>query len=620
MVQLDRRPLIRKRSLEPLRQGQWGDRGLDLLLLGLMVVVVCGTTAAYIGQEQNFNWWIGWWGRTWSLANLARADLGLFWQDLQESLTWERNSLYTLPLLPWIWLFGQSRTVYTIALAVMYLIPFCLAMGAIAQALVVPRVRHFWPMGAFESETVDARDLRSATTPTLSPRWVFWATAWLTLLLPVNWMATFLGIPDTGSAAFVLFGLRIYLGDPHLKQWWRIPLIGFCLGSAILLRRHFTYGAIALLGAMACYTMLPLLASVIARPRRTLVKALPILIRLSLIVVAIAVVLLAIAPEFTVRALTLNYRALYASWSLPFTDTLHRYLIYFGGGVWGVALLGWLCTWRGGVGSVQAHRIIFSFGSIALVIWLAMLRYGNVFYGLHLAPFVVLGVVLLGAIVWVKLKGMGRSLLMGGMVAYLVINAIVGFIGFPPQTNPLARWLAPPLFALQMPPLVQTDRDELIRLVRYLQTLPSSDPTIRPPLYVNGFQRLQLSPSLLRSIEYFLDPYSPSQLNLLHTSQVNSDRVNPIPALLQAKYVVIADPLWQYPGDPSQVPAVGEWVLPQETQLLNRVLQAFRENWAFAQDFQPLPEVFHLARNTTVRIYRRRQPSTQAAVEAVARF
>jgi hypothetical protein len=167
---------------------------------------------------------------------------------------------------------------------------------------------------------------------------------------------------------------------------------------------------------------------------------------------------------------------------------------------------------------------------------------------------------------------------------------------------------------------VQTDQEELIRLVHYLQNLPSTTLTGHPALYVNGFQRLQLSPSLLRSIEYYFNPYFPSKLNLLQASQVNSDGVDSIPALLNAEYMVIADPLWQYPGDPSQVPAVGEWVLPQETQLLNRVLQAFNENWSYAQSFELLPEEFHLARQTVVRIYKRKKISSLAAVQPLIGF
>jgi hypothetical protein len=72
--------------------------------------------------------------------------------------------------------------------------------------------------------------------------------------------------------------------------------------------------------------------------------------------------------------------------------------------------------------------------------------------------------------------------------------------------------------------------------------------------------------------------------------------------------------------DPSQVPAVGEWVLPQETQLLNRVLQAFNENWSYAQSFELLPEEFHLARQTVVRIYKRKKISSLAAVQPLIGF
>jgi hypothetical protein len=306
-------------------------------MIGIMLCVVCGVTFLYIEQEQNFNWWIGWWGRTWSLANLARSDLGQFWQDIRLSLTWERNSLYTLPLLPWIWFFGQSRTVYTIALAVTYLIPFCLGMGAIAQILVCKQ-----PTPAHQFLFPTLNNHRSIFKPnSLTPRQIFWGTAWLTLLLPVNWMATFLGIPDTGSAALILWALWVYLKDPQLKQWFPIVLIGLLLAGAIIIRRHFSYGAIALIGAIAAHTIMPFIPTLIRRPQLVIRPTLKKLSRLCLLVMVISATLLLVVPEFTMRALTINYRVLYASWSLPLDDTLHRYLIYFGGVPWLLAILGW---------------------------------------------------------------------------------------------------------------------------------------------------------------------------------------------------------------------------------------------------------------------------------------
>jgi len=609
VVQLGKRPFIGHLNFRSLPIRQWSHHGWDLFMIGIMVCVVCGVTFLYIEQEQNFYWWIGWWGRTWSLANLARSDLGQFWQDIRLSLTWERNSLYTLPLLPWIWVFGQSRTVYTIALAVTYLIPFCLGMGAIAQILACTQPT---PAHPFLSPTLNNhRSIFKPNSPT--PRQIFWGTAWLTLLLPVNWMATFLGIPDTGSAALILWALWVYLKDPQLKQRFTIVLIGLLLAGAIIIRRHFSYGAIALMGAIAAHTIMPFIPTLIRRPQLVIRPILKKLSRLCLLVMVISATLLLVVPEFTMRALTINYRVLYASWSLPLDDTLHRYLIYFGGVPWLLAILGWFTIRQRSSATSPPYGITLTFSTIGLGIWLIALRYGNVFYALHISHFVVLGMVFTG--IWIgRQSNSKRNLLSFGIGLYLITNAYLGFTGGN-SNHPLLRWFLPPLFSQSMPPLVQTDQEELIRLVRYLQNLPSTTLTGHPALYVNGFQRLQLSPSLLRSIEYYFNPYFPSKLNLLQASQVNSDGIDSIPALLNAEYMVIADPLWQYPGDPSQVPAVGEWVLPQETQLLNRVLQAFKENWSYAQSFELLPEEFHLARQTVVRIYKRKKISSLAAVQ-----
>jgi hypothetical protein len=558
-------PTVRLR-LKQHRQ-KWVNGGLFVLLLALIVSV----TTVYIIHDRNFHWWIDWWYRTIQLAQEFRLSPLAAIEQLQSSLREERNGLYILPLLPFVWVGGESRLVYTIGLALVYWLPFCLVMGALATQVI-----------------------RAPARP------VFWSTAFLTLLMPVNWMPTFLGIPDTGAALLIGLATLLYLQDIRLKQIWRIVAIGGLLAGAVLLRRHFSYGGMALLGAITLQGVgLAWIETEGKRSALTLALG-----KFGLKVMGIGLTIVAVmslvAWEFTYHAIARDYRSLYASWSLPLSDTIARYAGFYGWATWLLGLLGLAI-------GLSTHTLIWhktlpqlGAGGIALLIWVGGLRYGNVFYALHITPIMVIG---LSACLWslVKLRWRWlRQLLLASAIAYIVANWLMGLL--PIGALPLP---GRSLFAFNMPPLVRTDTPELLRLVNYLQSVAP----IGQPIYVAGYQRLQLTASLIKAVEQVQNSRSGSRLNLLSAPQVDSQDFYPLQPLLQAQYVVVPTPLLAYPGDPAHVPVMGEWILPQETDVVQVVLNAFAQQQGIAQDFERSPVEFQLDFGTTVRVYRRVRPT-----------
>jgi hypothetical protein len=550
-----------RRSLPP---QWWIDAGL-LLLLSLFAIAV---TVAYISQEHNFHWWIDWHQRTIGLADLVRRSPLAAWQQLQASLAWERNQLFTLPLLPFVWL-SQSRLAYEIGLTLVYLVPFSLAMGAIATCLI----------------------------PT-QPRTVFWSTAWLTLLIPVNWIPTFLGIPDTGGALLMALATWVYLQDPGLKQRWRIPLIGGLLAIAILLRRHFTYGVLAFLGALILQTLGEFSFQLTKNPREAGRNLIGWLGRVGLITLTVGAVLAGVAWQFTYTAITRNYSSLYASWSLPLGDMVERYIYFYGWGTWAIVLIGFAIGLHTRVLSPTAARFIGLSGVLALLGWVVKLRYGNVFYALHVTPLVIAGLVAFLWTIRLTLSLNIRRFISIAVGCYLVSNFLLGLM--PLQFSHPEQFG----FALNMPPLVRTDYNEVVRLVNYLRQLTPGK-TVSAPIYVVGSQRLELNSGLLRAAEQTL--YKPEErlLQVLAVPQFDSQDYYPLQPLMQAKYVVLPDRLHFYSGKVTQYPVAGEWVLPQEQDVAKVVFTAFTERWEIAQDFTPLPQQFSLQHGLKVKVYER---------------
>jgi len=555
---------------------------VNLSLFALLVLLTAIATVLYTSNERNFHWWIDWYYKTIEVASAFRQSPIAGISNILQSLGTERNKIYTLPLVPFILLFGESRLVYQIGLALVYLLPFSLVMGGLGTRLI--------PASSMA---------------------VFWSTAILSLLIPVNWIPTFLGIPDTGGAVLIGVAIWIYLQDMRLKRWRRVLAIGVLLGSAILLRRHFAYGAIAILVAMSLQASIFFFSTRRIKPQLAWQKLRQVAVKIGLIAIICFITLAAIAWQFTYNALATDYRGLYASWSFPVDTIVGLYAAYFGWATLILAAIGFLVGILTRTLYLPAFSFIWLFGVVSAVEWLILLRYANVFYCLHFTPIVVLG---LASGVWtayLRLKGNFRQLALGIVVCYLASNLAIALTPIGNFQHSLRS-----LWALNIPPLVRTDADEVIRLVTYLRQIATN----KKPIYIVGFQRLQLNSGMVRAVERSVYKQKDrDNLLLLLVPQVDSQDFYPLERLLQAEYVVIPHPLPNFKSDFTKVPVVGEWLPLKEHDVVTVVSDAFRQNWAIARDFQLLPVKFRLADGAVVSIYRRLRPtSIETAIQTLA--
>ena len=556
---------------------------VNLGLFALLVLIATTITAIYISHEHNFHWWIDWYYKTLEVATAWRRSPVAGINKVLQSLGDERNKIYTLPLVPFILIFGESRLVYEVSLVLIYLLPFSLSLGAIATQLIQAN-RHA----------------------------VFWSTALLSLLIPVTWVPTFLGIPDTGAAALVALAVFVYLQDLRLKRWWRIPAIGFLLALAVLLRRHFVYSAIAFLSAVTCQALIFFFLGVRQNPQLAWRNLRLVGVRIGLIAVISFATLGTVAWEFTHRAMTTDYRNLYASWSFPFETIVSLYAAFYGWATLLLVAIGFSAGILTRVLFLPTFSFIWLFGIFSLSEWLILLRYANVFYSLHITPIIVMG---LAAFIWttcLRLKGKIRALMLVVVGCYLVSNTVIGLTPIGSFDNPLR-----PLFAINIPPLVRTDYEQVVRLVEYLRKLTPN----KEPIYIVGFQRLQLNSSMVRAAERIIykEKDDSNLLLLLKAPQVDSQDFYPVEKLLQAQYVVVPNPLPDFRGDFTKVPGVGEWLPLKELDVVKVVFDAFTQNWKIAQDFKRLPVKFTLADGAIVNIYQRIRPtSLVTAVQTLA--
>jgi hypothetical protein len=553
---------------------------IDGFFLFLLVLVTVAVTSIYVSREHTFYWWdyAGYNTATVNTANLFRDSPHQAWRGVIESLSKEKNLLISLPLVPFILLFGESRLSYILSVSLIYVLPFRLLLGAISAKLI----------------------------PVYSRR-VFWSTVLLSLLIPMSWIPTLRGYLDTGGCVFVALAILVYLQDVKLKSWWKIPLIGFLLAAAILWRRHFAYSAIAFFGAATLQAFIEFILLIYRRetalssskdkevavpfPYRCLFES---AVKLGLIAATSLTILMLVAGDFTRSALTVDYRNLYVAWSLPVNDILTRYADFYGLGTWLLVLIGFSAGILTRILVPAAAIFVSLFGVLSLIEWLLVLRYGYLHYTIHITPIALLGLSTFFWTTWLTLQGKVRYFILGAAGLYLVLNAAVGLI---PLKIDLSR-----LFIANFPPLVRSDYDEVVKLVEFLRKLAPNE----EPIYIVGASN-NFNANILRQANRKLNPPEGWwKLNTIGRPQIDSRDTYPLPELLQSQYAVVAVPFQQVLPTDEQV------LRSQEQDVVKVVYDAFTQNWEIARDFQLLPEQFKLENGVTLSVYRRMRPTDTA--------
>ena len=561
---------------------------VNVSLFVLLVLFVIIVTYVYVSSEHTFY--------AWDYAGyqkLTRATATAFIESPNNVLLTAIKTLYqawrstaeefgdiipTLPLLPFFLTFGDSRLVYILSIALVYLLPFALVLGAIA-AKMIP----------------------------LYPRSVYWSTALLTLLTPVAWAPTLRGLPDTGGALLMALAVLVYLQDLQLKHRRQIVLIGFFIAAAILFRRHFIYGSVAFFGAIILHTLLTAATGVQSRPKEARRELFKIGVRIGWMAAASLIALAVLGLPFIIRIATTNFNLRYTSYQVPFGEGLRYYGLAYGWVAWILVGLGFAVGIRTRVLNRPVATFIVLFGSESLLLWVLFAKQPNIHYTLHFTLFVVLGMAAFGWTAGRMLKASPRTLTLTISGIYLILNALVGLGSFDIVNNTfrptefrmsysgdIAVTKLSGLFSANYPPLKRADYDEIVRLAKYLHTVAPAK-----PIYFAASSEL-FNSSTVDAAYTTLHEQKP--LNILPSQHVDSADSYPLESLLQAQYVVLATPLQHH-------------LRVQEQDVVKVVVDAFTKNWEIAQDFTRLPVQFALANGAVVDIYKRsRSTSLETAL------
>jgi hypothetical protein len=545
----------------PGRRARFG----DVAALIAYAAVVLSVTFAYVSSERTFYFWdqAAYQDIAAQTASAFRESTGRGFVFLQESFAEDYNALFALPLAPWLLAFGTSRLAYELGLALCYLVPLPLALGALAVRVV--------PTGG---------------------RMVFWTAVGAALLVPMTWVPTLRGYPDSGAATLVVLATLVFLDDDRLEKRRTLVRLGGLLGLAVVFRRHFAYAVAAFLLSIVALSLFARRGA--DRSRSLTARAAGLVLRVSLVAGIALATAVVIAPRSVRRMAEHDFLALYRSYEQP----LGALVTYFGG------CYGWLTLLLAGAGFAAAFStpvvrrrsaFVLTFACLSWAQWCLVVRQVGEQYTLHFTPAIVLGLVLLPLALPRRrppgLRPLAVVLVLGSSVVNFAVGLWGPWTGVPPSVEALV--------AGQWPPLVRSDHAEMAELVRVLRAESG------PP---GGVVLVSSSPCLNASILASADravPGATGSLDVLPVPLVDSDGFYPLNELLAARRVLLARPFQHH-------------LALQEQQVLRTVYDTFAAGLGIARDFTESSRVFQLE-GCSVSVFERRKPTALATALAMLR-
>ncbi|MBC8136480.1 MAG: hypothetical protein H8F28_11385, partial [Fibrella sp.] len=558
----------------------------DAVFVLLFVAVAFLFARTYMSAEHFFYFW--------DFAAytdlLAQATAGIRDTGIRQGLLsihasteGEYNQYFTLPLLPFaLPLGGLTRVRFVEALAVLYVVPLCLVAGSITASLF--------------STAEDERRKRA----------LFWLGATFCLLLPATWSAVLRAYPDVFACFFALLAVSLYCNRGMKFSLPRAIGIGACLAATMLLRRHFTYPALAFYGAFVIHQAVLVWGDPERSPWFGRFK---VAVSRGLLVFGGHIsVLLIFGKPFVRNLFRNNYYELYTSYLSPLPVLVQFFGGCLGWSIVAVACLGWITAFVIKKRPAQQTELLFPFLFCVLLggIWMFAVRQTGPHYLLHFLLFLIIG------LTGLTLLPKGR-VIAGAMVALLGLNMLN--LALPPERSPIPE-VVRPFLAAPRPPLYRRDYAEMTRYMATLRTLAAPDHSV----FVGGSSE-RINNDLLShtdpGLPGLLAPGSPAAtlppVRFVGSPHVDSRDRYPLEPLLESDIVSLP-----FPAETHLAPKEQKVVLMSGRLFGEKSPVTIRETdtpqadtiaTLFQRDFVALPQSFTMENGTRLRLYRRVRPT-----------
>jgi hypothetical protein len=519
-------------------------------LLGLIALTSIISTI-YISNEQYIYFWdyAHYSDRVSQFADSLRISPFKAIECFVDYLGDDYTQIPSLPLLPFALLFGNSRLVFILSLALAYIVPFCLVKGAIATKII----------------------------PSPS-RFIFWFTAFFTLTIPATWVSILRGYPDLGGASIIGLAILLYWKDPQIRNRKHIMQIALLLAIAVWFRRPFAYSVCAFLLTLIIVSF----RDYFTQSRQDLQQAIKQLKSTLIKVIKIGLWFIAFSPVLVFKILFINYRTLYASYELSSMEVFQYYGNDFGWLICLLSLLGYGIRLISKNGRTNEIQFLFLMGSISMAQWVLFVKLNGSHYTTLFIIFICLGFILLIHSLFniCKFNIISSIFILISAISLAIFSIISGLTTLGKQNYVLRN-----LFPISKPPLYRSDYTEMSRLINFLRT----DTIKNKVIYVAASSETLTSDTLLATERKL---YNRNSLKILRTSNIDSRDVYPLNDLLKANLIITSTPVQYH-------------LSPKEQKVVKIAVDIFQKHWSFAQDFRQLSTEFNLDKGVQVKVYQR---------------
>ncbi len=540
--------------------GLLGGEAAFFAIVALAMLVVC---TLFEMNSRAFPYWdfAFYQNQTFAVADAFGRSFGEGYALVARSLNDDYNFLLTVPLVPLIWIFGETRLVYIFDIILVYFMPFVIVVAALARRIFPDRRREAGILAAL-----------------------------MVVATPLTWENVLQGYADIGGATFIGAMVLCYGRSARGRDWRWLLGAGAFAAFAILFRRGYIYAAFAFYVAFGLDIVL---AYARARVPKAMLRALAALAGSG--VVMLLVVLL-IARGFVQRILSPAYLHTFAPWEMQPAQVLTLMIALAGIPVLLIAVAGMFVPRRSGEEARSLSRVIAIASATWVVTWLVVVRQGPTHYP-HVLPYLI-AIGLTGAFLYCSALP-GRTLRRASVAALSVLVAAGVFVAIPFSRPAFAVSAAVPplLLPARMLPLVNPSYDEIMRLVLYMRQQAGPNDAI---VVASGSSTFNYD--LFREAERTLFGPANSRLQIPYVSQSTVSET-PTETLLHAKYVLVAEPFQHHLRADDQKP-------------VHVLVDIFEQKWPASHDFVLLPERFHLDAATSVLVYKRtREASPEVALQ-----
>ena len=542
-----------------------------LITILLSVVFVNAFTVYFIKQERYiYNWdMLAYWDPYVEIGrSLLVSPLSAIKSILLTVRYSDYNDLPVVPLLPFYYIFGETRLGYILAISNIYLLPSILILTYISERIV----------GSYR-QGVDLT--------------VFSLIFVTILIFGPLWIPSLRGYPDVLGLIFIGLVLLIYMGTPLEKQNVVLLLLtAVFLFIMALNRRYYNFWVEGFFVA----AFLERFSSMLASGTRNYREYLNLIKNLFIIAVVFILLGVVITGPMIKRQLTTDWAEIYGAYqqSSSWLERCLEFPKHFGLLYSALAIIGLVISIR--IKRIRQFAIFLTLQTVVTIIAFTRVQSFDFHQYLLICPaFLIFTAVFVDRSVSFLRGPLPRLVF---IVLYLVfIVSMFAYSLIPGFSVPRQMVFLYPTELYK--PLVRDDLKEINRLLEYIERLSADKPGAS--FYLLSSSALWNSSILQTAVkEKYKDPATMPKINT--TSDVDKRDGFPL-QFFTSRYVIVAEPPQYHLNKKNQ-------------QIITLPSEKILKKEGIGLNYKELPESFDLDKNIILHVYEREKPPDYASIRS----